>query len=103
MRISDWSSDVCSSDLILPIVDADGIAAGGAKTGHRGADPAPAAGHQQGSPHFDTSLPLPRAHGARQVLLTARRPRLGSASPVGRSSEEHPVGKEWVSTGRYRW
>src|SRR3546814_21186463 len=28
MRISDWSSDVCSSDLISKAVDAEGLAAG---------------------------------------------------------------------------
>src|SRR3546814_6320142 len=43
MRISDWSSDVCSSDLFL-----DGIRS--SSTGQDG--PAPAARDRRGRPHF---------------------------------------------------
>src|SRR3546814_7695958 len=81
MRISDWSSDVCSSDLEREMIGrpyaqlfADGDA--------RGSTP------QQ-------SLDFARTHGHCRSEHRRRR-------PDGRS-EERRVGKECVSTCRYRW
>src|SRR3546814_3850433 len=50
MRISDWSSDVCSSDLLLVVrtPDADVGAGLGDRFGHAEADAAVAAGDQHG-------------------------------------------------------
>src|SRR3546814_4494171 len=76
LRISDWSSDVCSSDLIVwlrrqPSVDPERITL------------------------------LGHSVGAGACLLAASRdPRI--AGVVSRS-EERRVGKECVSTCRYRW
>src|SRR3546814_6116992 len=75
MRISDWSSDVCSSDLcVLCVVAAAAVAVA-------------------------VLVPdLPDLSGA---LSAALRRLLRWA--VGRSSEERRVGKECVSTRRSRW
>src|SRR3546814_17622303 len=77
MRISDWSSDVCSSDL----------------HDHRDAR------RRNGSAHAFES-----AGGNR---LRPRRDRPGAVGSAGDGqsarSEERRVGKECVSTGRSRW
>src|SRR3546814_2368287 len=76
LRISDWSSDVCSSDLELPP-------------------------HQ---PRFrQRALVKVHNHGRRKALASWRTMR-GSVAKIGGSrSEERRVGKECVSTCRYRW
>src|SRR3546814_8429749 len=89
MRISDWSSDVCSSDLVR---EAEGSLCEGAlleTLSHLGgrAELARRARIGAGGHRRDD---LPRTH------LAARRYRAGR-------SEERRVGKEGVSTGRYRW
>src|SRR3546814_13825704 len=80
MRISDWSSDVCSSDL--------------------SARPSP------GCSTTVVSGQTRGPDGSRPRTPAGRRP-VGSRSPCwrpGRSrSEERRVGKECVSTCRYRW
>src|SRR3546814_17785819 len=97
MRISDWSSDVCSSDL-------------GLQTRRR--------------PHWDT---FSRSQGDRkrvsrqtyscrpevphEVRPRSAGPPRASCPPLslplepvaGLRSEERRVGKEWVSTCRFRW
>src|SRR3546814_14569594 len=98
MRISDWSSDVCSSDLTAPPPPA------GVSTASRG-DTIPA-------------IELPDPDGQRVSLaeLQAGRPMLVNvwASWCGPCIEEMPelqrfrsedrrVGKECVSTCRSRW
>src|SRR3546814_20351466 len=78
MRISDWSSDVCSSDL---------------------GDIDPPAVEADGRQHAVEQLPGGTDEGlALAVLLAARRP----ADDHDRS-EERRVGKECASTCRYRW
>src|SRR3546814_14493031 len=107
MRISDWSSDVCSSDLLE-------------KQGHRVfAPPLPGQGDraQEGGPHVNLT-----SHVNAIVALIARE-RLEHVVLVGHSlggmvvsgvaertpeklarrSEERRVGKECVSTCRSRW
>src|SRR3546814_1080517 len=74
MRISDWSSDVCSSDLM----QAAGI-------GHAGAN-------------IDHRVAVGKAGGGQQDLGNRRSPDL-----VPHRSEERRVGKECVSTCRSRW
>src|SRR3546814_2962504 len=76
MRISDWSSDVCSSDLLIPIKTID----------------------FEGGVNVTLGLPIVRTspdHGT--ALDIAGR---GTASP---RSEERRVGKECVRTCRSRW
>src|SRR3546814_3245749 len=68
LRISDWSSDVCSSDL-----------------------PSSSAWPRK-SARSCTSPMSPRSSWTR-----------GSCPPAARRSEERRVGKECVSTCRYRW
>src|SRR3546814_2938547 len=77
MRISDWSSDVCSSDLMGAAQQAGDIARR----------------HQQGR-NDDVGRELPGRPGRRldEVFATMRE-----------RSEERRVGKECVSTCRSRW
>src|SRR3546814_2194739 len=90
MRISDWSSDVCSSDLV----------SAGRQRGHcmghslEGGHPGEGVGHSAAQRQHaigDGSL-AGELRDARQDLLGL----------VGRS-EERRVGKECVSTCRSRW
>src|SRR3546814_2817002 len=73
MRISDWSSDVCSSDLVA----------------HRRPEPAGPAVHQVGEQHERDDQQDPGQVGDRAALVER--------------SEERRVGKECVSTCRSRW
>src|SRR3546814_20396812 len=90
MRISDWSSDVCSSDL-HSVADLDAHHVTHpllVRIVHRPA--IMTVGQQALVDDLDRGLgPEPFAHR-----------RLGR---VGESSEERRVGKEWVSTCRSRW
>src|SRR3546814_18826737 len=103
MRISDWSSDVCSSDLVIlgrsaaetrgprrRAREAGRAASGGVRTQARFAEQVALAEFDVELQEFD-QLPfrldlLEHAHDA----------------VVGRS-EERRVGKAWVSTCRSRW
>src|SRR3546814_9354039 len=78
MRISDWSSDVCSSDLLF--------------VEHRRRRPLEAVEyhHQFGLPAF--AEPVPQAVAAAHLVHFLQR-----------RSEERRVGKECVSPCRYRW
>src|SRR3546814_13118628 len=129
MRISDWSSDVCSSDLGRLAGDA----LDGRRRSRRGARPSPLA-EPLAPPrrvlYIPAFLPRPRPPG-RSVAsgpkgLPGRRlvdhdnrgatkmPKMKTKSSVKkrfrltgtgkvRRSEERRVGKECVSTGRSRW
>src|SRR3546814_19218282 len=88
MRISDWSSDVCSSDLACRTrLD-------------------PAGDGAVGIPFDEGEITQPR-----RVVLVARGGVEGVAGPhpdpgqagAFRRSEERRVGQECVSTCRYRW
>src|SRR3546814_18042693 len=81
MRISDWSSDVCSSDLVvvnpwLPIIDTTN----GDGAWYLFADPG------VGRPSME--IGFLRGNESRELVMR---------------SEERRVGKEWVSTCRPRW
>src|SRR3546814_5050866 len=78
MRISDWSSDVCSSDLVDEATDADVVA--DLVLGHLGADLGDDAGD-----------------------LVADDDGVVGFAPLALRSEERRVGKECVSTCRSRW
>src|SRR3546814_3556479 len=99
MRISDWSSDVCSSDLILPGLDLTGITI---ITGRPEQDRARTQTwlnrHGFHGPLImrDESIYTPQQtaqHKAEAVLARCHTHR----------SEERRVGKECVSTCRSRW
>src|SRR3546814_20301060 len=96
MRISDWSSDVCSSDLIPQI--AVKMADSGAsvfvvdKKGHA----------------VPRSIRLGEMQGDKWVVLEGLRPgekivTNGVQKVMAGRSEERRVGKECVSTCRSRW
>src|SRR3546814_16147578 len=83
MRISDWSSDVCSSDLLT---DRD--------CGNAGRGPySPRPSRQAWETGVGGPLGSAPALPSRHAIVTRRAER----------SEERRVGKEWVSTCRYRW
>src|SRR3546814_16461869 len=84
MRISDWSSDVCSSDLAAPRRRAARTARRGIADGQRVRRPAPGAGHAD-----------LRGGGRAPGNPVA-------AGGAGQRSEERRVGKECVSPCRSR-
>src|SRR3546814_2976770 len=81
MRISDWSSDVCSSDLSLPGTAGSAFAACGFLP--------------------DWNHGLSERHAAKRKYLTMDS--LAARNSGLRRSEERRVGKECVSTCRSRW
>src|SRR3546814_13512769 len=119
MRISDWSSDVCSSDLARYLAERAGR---GDQRGERGAEDARRqpfdsaicgrlAERQQrrgNAPRRNRDEPDGRA----KAQCERRERRGGSGAPGatgirraafgGPSSDERRVGKEWGSTGRTR-
>src|SRR3546814_11540245 len=98
MRISDWSSDVCSSDLWL------------ARAGVGNVDPKEGYHFQQGDLAIQAAI---RGKGVAlaNVLMVSDELQAGilvqpfdlSISPPPERSEERRVGKECVSTCRSRW
>src|SRR3546814_18025296 len=98
MRISDWSSDVCSSDLSRITIVTSGtpmvIEQIKAQLGRL-------------VPVYDVhDLTLEGPHVSREMALVkisnTGDPRIESLRIADRS-EERRVGQECVSTGRYRW
>src|SRR3546814_21141669 len=86
MRISDWSSDVCSSDLeqhLIPLLDRT------AQFDHARMD-------QHG-------LPAAQAQAQRAVGRKAIEKAFDALFGDAQRSEERSVGKECVSTCRSRW
>src|SRR3546814_17409852 len=98
MRISDWRSDVCSSDLVTLLVEDDGPNADG---GEGGSDDMPVydetPGLQTGEETSDL-LPLGLDAVVSDLLQTEE-----IEAVCGARSEERRVGKEGVSTCRARW
>src|SRR3546814_11947212 len=93
MRISDWSSDVCSSDLvhegivILEYATMPGILV----QDEIGARDARGKRYRVRAGHHDVMIAIGDQH------------RLMNCSEILRRSEERRVGKECVSTCRSRW
>src|SRR3546814_11474052 len=103
MRISDWSSDVCSSDLLINFISATGMLEAifidaefeGAAIDGR---PVPAALTQcmiEGL-LFQTMI-QGTGIALLEMTLTAPKP-----ARIADKSEQRVVGKEWTSTYRYR-
>src|SRR3546814_10971485 len=98
MRISDWSSDVCSSDLEAQVDfgEADFYDASGEKRMYKYlcvSFPYSNAGYAQ----LLAEKPRSASHTACRISST------GSAAYRRDRSEERRVGKECVSTCRSRW
>src|SRR3546814_13779780 len=100
MRISDWSSDVCSSDLEIgrELIDqarrkskCDQVGAASLAQVEAGGDRHPASAHL-GIGNVAVELAAPFASGQKAVINAVRH-----------RSEERRVGKECVSTCRSRW
>src|SRR3546814_6605002 len=90
MRISDWSSDVCSSDLAAR-------AAAGFMAGARGEAVGNTVGYRI---RFENKVSAAtRIEVVTEGILT----RMIQDDPMLDRSEERRVGKECVSTCRYRW
>src|SRR3546814_10930016 len=93
MRISDWSSDVCSSDLI--VADQDRLA-------HAHRRELDFAGALE-RPIFDESLGQRAAHDDGAVVAQHQDALVAEMREQPFRSEERRVGKECVSTCRSRW
>src|SRR3546814_4783519 len=92
MRISDWSSDVCSSDLGSPAIDAKALIP--LRFDGRGDVTIPAGAEYLSDP---VALPV-RAFDDLAISIAF------DEEPSGQTrSEERRVGKECVSTCRSRW
>src|SRR3546814_12877969 len=88
MRISDWSSDVCSSDLKLTLtVETDGTV----------------------TPEDAVAYAARILQDQLQLFVNFEEPAQGASAPIGLAaapaerSEERRVGTECVSTCRSRW
>src|SRR3546814_14704158 len=103
MRISEWSSDVCSSDLHIAALDLPPCLIDGEIVAYG----------KDGNPDFSSlQAVLKRGHGAQDEgtellffafdLLEADGKSLAKLGNLERS-EERRVGKECVSTCRSRW
>src|SRR3546814_15866249 len=102
MRISDWSSDVCSSDLLPPLRVAGLLEAA------RGAlaqlsDAEMLVTRLEAYPERDTAFAMARATSRQAVEDLIEGIDQGLARHAARRSEERRVGKEGVSTYRSRW
>src|SRR3546814_17780019 len=109
MRISDWSSDVCSSDLVIVQGDASGVLRAQVALDRRQ--------HIRGEtlalddhPHLAVEAPGTRieVHRADDDAPAVDRDRLGVQAHEGRlhrqrRAGERRVGTAWVRTGRTRW
>src|SRR3546814_16834224 len=96
MRISDWSSDVCSSDLRTPgamtgpILDGDLVREAPWRVFAR-------------SEPIDVPLLVGANSNEASVILAMGVPPTAALAYLGRISEERRAGKECVSTCRSRW
>src|SRR3546814_18915821 len=123
MRISDWSSDVCSSDLLVPGPTHGLTDAGGRQlrnhTGAFGRRQTGAVGHDAGVDHqqlfcrtwlaakhdpAETYLSVNGQDHFWELHLTDPQVKFGTQlNPLWIRSEERRVGQECVSTCRSRW
>src|SRR3546814_18865142 len=94
MRISDWSSDVCSSDLIIPQLSFD------ESVDHKGI--LIVGNYGTGKSHLMSVLSLVAEDAAYASMLHHPKVAKAASAIAGKRSEESRVGKEWVSTCRSR-
>src|SRR3546814_15380270 len=97
MRISDWSSDVCSSDLLTTVALAEAITV--ARQSGAVSDEVLFEALSKGSAD---SFVL-RSHGMKSLLPDDHPLRAFPITYMIKRSEERRVGKECVSTCRSRW
>src|SRR3546814_10827920 len=99
MRISDWSSDVCSSELALGVADASSASAG---TDANASAQTPIQAASRPMLLVDMEILW---RGGREGISDAWRGKKlsGVVRPGSCRSDERRVGKECVSTCRYRW
>src|SRR3546814_7890726 len=88
MRISDWSSDVCSSDLLAAL---RALPDAGRRSACADAVMESPALRKRGGEGIDERMQVLWLEAAEKALAENSR------------SEERRVGKEWVSTCRSRW
>src|SRR3546814_15139815 len=110
MRISDWSSDVCSSDLLDRPPHWFGHGAQKLDLAKRNSQAGPFKGQFDFARLFAsghcTPILILWIRSARRVGIAARASSSRSATNVSSfesRSEERRVGNEWVSTCRSRW
>src|SRR3546814_15296977 len=105
MRISDWSSDVCSSDLIVQqVIRIDHDLAAQAAGDDRRIDVAEFRPWGHDDQRVGTCGGLHGGPAADQVRMKVRlRRHYRIVDADGERSEERRVGKECVSTCRSRW
>src|SRR3546814_18396310 len=99
MRISDWSSDVCSSDLPADRLSPLYVEGVTCPACHEERDEASKARFAERQRQVERAALRGEQHIGREQAKTAK---YGRASGV-RRSEERRVGKECVSTCRFRW
>src|SRR3546814_14606970 len=97
MRISDWSSDVCSSDLHLPLVRLAQAQRIGGQEDRRGNPPGPVLGEGVHRLQLAAAQAVEKLELADQLVRRVRLERERARS------EERRVGKEGVSTCNTRW
>src|SRR3546814_20386469 len=100
MRISDWSSDVCSSDL--PLADDGGVATARLRAAGRVILAADSLGAGQAMIEKAVDYAGQREQFGR-LIGSFQAVKHMFAEMAARSTEERRVGKEWVSTSRSRW
>src|SRR3546814_19754716 len=98
MRISDWSSDVCSSELQEHGII--GKRRGGEEEGNKGQPVTHAPSHNGMEVDFNPCFQIKSLNSWRISRYSLR---LNGTIRSGRRSEERRVGKECVSTCRSRW
>src|SRR3546814_19305455 len=105
MRISDWSSDVCSSDLLLEVDDALAVIARrkGQHVQQIGMPGEEVGMSAQVGSHLVGSDRLGQRAAVQGRRLRAGLLRNVALGHLALRSEERRVGKECVSQCRYRW
>src|SRR3546814_14301360 len=99
MRISDWSSDVCSSDLVMALNNLAAVL-------EEQTDPAAYSYAQRAYALQPTNPVVMDTYGwglLQQGKVQEAAPLLKQAAQAVPRSEERRVGKECVSPGRSRW
>src|SRR3546814_16092819 len=105
MRISDWSSDVCSSDLLFVgkgVKPYYSSAEGGMRSARWESSDGLRQWREVSPKPNRPALPTDRFEANYQLRLEPKGPYKVNAHLQVRS-EERRVGKECVSTGRFRW
>src|SRR3546814_19115398 len=102
MRISDWSSDVCSSDLSSVRVEVEFVQRLSARGDGDELDRAEIlVKAQRQTPAFGSHQLLYITHGIKFARI--KRHAIGWRNDARPRSDERRVGKECVRPGRYRW